>query len=185
MNLEKKTSRIEKQKQTNPFNQLSQIEWWGKGVQFQCQGSGKCCTSHGEYGFVFLSLDDRKRMAKFLNIAASAFTRKYCERNEQGAWHLIERKESPDCMFFNSKGKSCSVYEARPTQCRTWPFWPEVMKAKTWNKEVLSFCPGIGKGPLHSGTKISNVLHQQRQNEVSMLNEGAVSSREKREKVNK
>ena len=39
-------------------------EWWREGVQFQCQGSGKCCTSHGQYGFVYLTPADRKRIAE-------------------------------------------------------------------------------------------------------------------------
>lgn len=133
-------------------------EWWREGVRFQCQGSGKCCTSHGEYGFVFLNLEDRKRLAKFLQINTSAFTKKYCE-NANGGWRLKEDGKNPDCQFL--KDKRCTVYEGRPSQCRTWPFWPEVMNAKTWSKEVMSFCPGVGKGPVVSGNKIEGILRQQ------------------------
>lgn len=137
---------------------LSKDEWWQKGIRFECQGSGKCCTSHGEYGFVFLTLEDRKRFAKFFKISSSAFTKKYCEKTDD-TWHLKEDPKNPDCMFL--KNKRCSTYEARPDQCRTWPFWPEVMKAKSWSKDVASFCPGVGKGRLVSGKEIEDSLREQ------------------------
>ncbi|MFN7825465.1 MAG: YkgJ family cysteine cluster protein [Pseudobdellovibrionaceae bacterium] len=142
------------------------MTWWKDGVRFECQGSGKCCTSHGEYGFVFLTLDDRRRMAKHLGISTSAFTRKYCE-NKNGVFHLLEDPKNTDCMFL--KNKKCSIYDARPTQCRTWPFWPEVMNAKTWKKEVMSFCPGVGKGPVISAEKIEKALKEQQRSEDQIL----------------
>lgn len=137
-------------------------EWWRKGVQFSCTGSGKCCTSHGEYGFVYLNLDDRQRFAKHFKMRTSDFTRKYCAKTG-GIWHLKENPEDPNCMFL--KGKSCGVYEGRPTQCRTWPFWPEVMNAKTWKDEVKAFCPGVGRGPVISAESIERQLKEQIESE--------------------
>lgn len=132
-------------------------KFYENGLRFECQGSGKCCTSHGEFGFVFLTLDDRRRFAKHLGLSTALFTKKYCDYNEeQQAWHLIERSDNPDCMFL--KNKRCSVYEARPTQCRTWPFWPEVMNAKSWKSEVASFCPGVGKGRLWPKSEIEKIM---------------------------
>ena len=137
-------------------------KWWREGVKFQCQGSGKCCTSHGEFGFVFLSREDRVRFAKHFNMSLTDFTKKYCRRKD-GKYHLFERPENQDCIFL--KGKSCSVYEARPTQCRTWPFWPEVMPAKAWSQHVANFCPGVGKGPLIHFEKIEANLKEQIESE--------------------
>ena len=137
-------------------------EWWREGVRFECTGSGKCCTSHGEFGFVYLTLEDRQRFAKHLKISTSAFTRKHCEKSG-GIWHLKEDPKNPDCMFL--KGKGCGVYEARPTQCRTWPFWPEVMSAKAWAKDVKAFCPGVGKGNVISGQDIERQLRDQLESE--------------------
>ena len=137
-------------------------EWWRKGVRFECTGSGKCCTSHGEFGFVYLSLEDRQRFAKYFKIRTSDFTRKYCEKSG-GIWHLKEDPKNPDCLFL--KGKSCGVYDARPTQCRTWPFWPEVMNAKAWAKDVKAFCPGVGRGPLIPSEKIEAQLREQIESE--------------------
>jgi len=51
------------------------------------------------------------------------------------------------CRFLDPVTKKrCLVYEARPAQCRTWPFWPENMNARAWDREVVAFCPGVGKG---------------------------------------
>lgn len=135
---------------------MSTLEKFYKdGLRFECQGSGKCCTSHGEYGFVFLTPEDRTRFAIYFNMRRSEFTKKYCDRTN-GVWHLKENPKNPDCMFLD--GKRCSVYKARPSQCRTWPFWNEVMSAKKWAKDVASFCPGVGKGKLWSAEEIEAVL---------------------------
>jgi Fe-S-cluster containining protein len=105
-------------------------------------------------------------MAQHFNISTSAFTKKYCERY-RGAWHLIEDSKNPDCMFL--KNKSCSIYEARPTQCRTWPFWPEVMNSKSWAKDVVSFCPGVGKGKLISAEVINKNIKLQSDAESNIV----------------
>ncbi len=147
---------------------IEKKEWWADGVRFQCQGSGKCCTSHGEYGHVFLTKEDRQRFAKYFKMSSSAFTRKYCVKY-YGAWKLKDREGNYDCIFLENK--RCGTYEARPTQCRTWPFWPEVMNAKTWKKEVMSFCPGVGKGPVITADKIRPQLLDQERTEAAILKE--------------
>ncbi|MBY0369865.1 YkgJ family cysteine cluster protein [bacterium] len=129
--------------------------FWKKGLRFECQGSGKCCVSRGGYGFVYLSQRDRTRLARHLEMPTRLFTRTYCTKTD-GWWHLKDM-EGP-CQFL--KGKRCSVYEARPIQCRTWPFWPENLKPKVWNEEVASFCPGVGKGRLHSAAEIRAQVRQ-------------------------
>lgn len=132
------------------------------GIKFECQGSGKCCTSHGEYGFVFLTLEDRQRMAKHLRLSTQKFTKTYCEKTS-GYFHLREDMTNPDCLFLVKK--RCSVYVARPTQCRTWPFWPEVLNAKTWSTDVANFCPGVGKGKTHSTATIEKAAQEQTRSE--------------------
>lgn len=145
--------------------------FYKNGLKFECQGSGKCCTSHGEYGFVFLTLNDRQRIAKHLKISTLQFTKSYCQKNK-GLFHLREDLGNPDCLFL--KNKRCSIYSARPTQCRTWPFWPEVLNAKTWSKDVASFCPGVGKGPLHSKEKIHQTMLEQYEAERKLLKESKI-----------
>lgn len=121
---------------------MKKQKWWQEGVRFECQGSGKCCVSHGGYGYVWLTKEDRRRMAAHLGMTPALFTKTYCEK-ENDIWKL---KDGPTAACPFLRDRKCGVYEARPTQCRTWPFWPEVMEARRWNQEVASFCPGVGKG---------------------------------------
>jgi len=130
-----------------------QGEWWSKGVKFECTGSGKCCVSREEYGYVYLTLKDRQRLASYFKSPTRKFTREYCT-SEDGLFYLKDFTRS--CRFL--QGTRCGVYEARPAQCRTWPFWPENMKAKNWTKEVASFCPGVGKGKLYGADEIRELL---------------------------
>lgn len=141
-------------------------KWWESGVRFQCQGSGGCCISRGEYGFVFMTDFDRKRMAEVLGVSTAEFTETYCDQTN-GAYHLKEDLKRPECMFL--KKNRCSVYEGRPTQCRTWPFWPEVMGAKAWKKEVVQFCPGAGKGELIPAERIRQQMKEQQKSEDQLI----------------
>ena len=47
---------------------------------------------------------------------------------------------SHDCIFFDREKGGCSVYEARPKQCRTFPFW-DYFKHRV--DELKRECPGI------------------------------------------
>ena len=136
-------------------------KWWETGIRFECQGSGRCCVSRGSYGFVYVTIHDRRALAAHLKICTASFTKKFCER-EQGIWKLRDFKES--CRFLEG-GNRCGVYEARPTQCRTWPFWPETMSAKSWAKEVAAYCPGVGKGRVWSKAEIEKALGLQKKSE--------------------
>ena len=96
-------------------------------------------------------------MAQSLGLSTYEFTKTYCTTTD-GVSHLIDGEDG-HCQFL--KNKRCTAYEGRPTQCRTWPFWPETMDAKVWQKEVASFCPGVGKGPLISPEEIKKQIEEQ------------------------
>ncbi len=104
-----------------------------------------------------MTIEDRRRMARVLKISTSAFTRRYC-RKQFDVWRLKNAKTAA-CLFL--KNGKCEVYKGRPTQCRTWPFWPENMNAKVWDKEIAAFCPGVGKGRRRSPQEIEKVLKEQ------------------------
>lgn len=140
-------------------------KWWEEGIRFECQGSGNCCLSRGQYGYVYLTQTDRKKMSESLGLTLQDFTKKYCEFSD-GLFHLKNDSESEECLFL--KKNRCTVYSARPTQCKTWPFWPENMNAKSWNKEVKSFCPGVGKGPIVPASQIREALNEQVLSETEM-----------------
>jgi len=137
-------------------------KWWDDGVRFACQGSGRCCVSRGAYGYVYLTLEDRRRLARILGLPTARFTRLYCARTD-GLFHL--RDEGPDCRFLEQN--RCAVYEARPTQCRTWPFWPENMNARAWTA-IAAYCPGVGKGRRVPRERIEAILVEQRRSTAQL-----------------
>ena len=133
---------------------MEKAKFWEDGIRFECQGTGRCCTSRGENGYVYFTEEDRSRMARVLGMDLREFTRTYLGETDDGIYYL--RNPEDDCVFL--KGTRCSVYEGRPTQCRTWPFWPENMNAKTWNEEVATFCAGVGKGRVVRAEEIDRIL---------------------------
>ena len=138
-----------------------------KGVRFECQGSGNCCVSRGSYGFVYLSDIDLNRFSKYFKISIKKFKEKYCQITD-GFIHLSEKyKINGNCIFL--KDKKCTVYNSRPTQCRTWPFWNENMNAKVWNEDIAINCPGIGKGKLIKSKTIKRFLKEDLKNEDSII----------------
>ena len=131
--------------------------FWEEGLRFECQQSGVCCTSRGEFGFVYLLDSDVERLAKHLGLGKEDFVRDYCDQTD-GFIHL--NNPELDCGFLR-EGR-CGVYAARPEQCRTWPFWPENLKSqKAWNRDVLMDCVGAGQGRLHTKAEIQAILARQ------------------------
>jgi Fe-S-cluster containining protein len=106
---------------------------------------------------VYLSFNDRRRLATHFGISTAEFTEKYVEK-EDGMYQLKYR--DADCPFL--AGSQCSVYEARPWQCRTWPFWPENMDSRVWENEVRSTCPGVGRGRLYTAEEIDEILRKKK-----------------------
>ncbi len=102
--------------------------------------AGNCCI--GESGYIWITEKEINVLAMHLNITQEELRIKYL--NKISYKHSIkEVKLSEDnfaCVFFNLEKRQCSIYEARPTQCRTFPFW-EYFKKNT--KEVYEECPAI------------------------------------------
>jgi Fe-S-cluster containining protein len=55
-----------------------------------------------------------------------------------------------DCVFFDGEARKCTVYDARPRQCRTWPFWDSNLRSEKDWQHTCEVCPGSGKGKLYS-----------------------------------
>lgn len=131
-------------------------KWWKKGVQFECQGCGACCISHGEFSYVYVNRSERKKMAQHLGLTTADFNKKFC-LSEDGFYWLTSNKANQACIFLQD-GK-CRVYEVRPFQCRSWPFWGEVMSnEKNWRENAKKNCPGIGQGKNFNLEEIDSLL---------------------------
>jgi len=127
--------------------------FYKEGIRFECQGDGKCCVTRGRYGYVYLSFSDRRRLATHFSMSTTEFTAMFTNKVD-GLYEL--NYHGKDCPFLQNN--RCQVYEARPWQCRTWPFWPENMNSTVWEKEVISWCPGAGKGRLYTAEEIEDIL---------------------------
>lgn len=117
-------------------------EWWEREfLRFECQsGCVKCCVSPG---VIYFDEEDIERAAVFLGVPVSAFKTDYLVR-EYGRW-MIEVTENERCPFLAFNG--CRIHDAKPRQCRTYPFWRENLATpKRW-QATGQRCPGIGAGP--------------------------------------
>lgn len=99
---------------------------------------GKCCI--GESGYIFLNINEIKKIAKFLNMDFETFTMKYI-RKVGDRYSLIEKNHTSGkaCIFFDDI-KKCSIYDVRPQQCRTFPFWDSF---KNNPNGACRECPGV------------------------------------------
>lgn len=111
-------------------------------MRFECQaGCTKCCE---QQGFVYLTEDDIARLAAYLKMDAGDFEKRYVFRTKNLRRLRVPRHAQ--CEFL--EGGGCSVHVAKPTQCRTFPFWPELVDhRRAWHK-TAAWCPGIGRGEL-------------------------------------
>lgn len=113
-----------------------------KGLRFQCvPGCTKCCEVEG---WVYITERDLKRIARYLGISPAAFERKYVYRTRHRL--RLRKPRGSQCHFLTETG--CSVHPVKPTQCRLFPFWPELVADRDVWVETGKSCPGIGMGPL-------------------------------------
>ena len=141
--------------------------WYADGLNFTCSQCGNCCT--GGPGYVWISRQEIVRLAEFLKITPQETVEKYC-RKEGGRFSLTEFRNAAglyDCVFLKEEKvrvpapggatgetvvqtrRRCTVYEVRPLQCRTWPFWPENLWSKnTWDHAARR-CHGMNHGHRH------------------------------------
>jgi Fe-S-cluster containining protein len=136
--------------------------WFAEGLRFTCTGCGSCCT--GASGSVRLSDNDIDRLAKHLRLQPGRFVRQYT-RTVRGERRPIDAPGSSECIFLRSK--ACSVYEARPTQCRTFPWWRENLRDEESWREAASSCEGIDHpaAPLILADEIMEQLRLDESNE--------------------
>jgi len=122
-------------------------------LPFECTACGKCCKTKGN---VYMNPEEHEAAAVLLEISKEAFVQQYAshtliEASRDGNEHVWLRladhpsatedeneliDESRGCIFLQ-EDNTCRIYEARPIQCSTYPFWPNILASrKAWNDEV-------------------------------------------------
>lgn len=118
--------------------------WYRDGLRFQCTQCGNCCT--GAPGVVWVNEEEIAEIAKALDKPIGEI-RLMHTRSYRGGISLTEFANG-DCTFLDPKTRGCTVYSARPRQCRTWPFWNSNLHSeRAWNESSRD-CPGMGQGEL-------------------------------------
>jgi Fe-S-cluster containining protein len=93
-------------------------------------------------------------MAGALGIDAAEFKCLYVWR-KYGKLSLRERSNY-DCCFLR-RGR-CLIYSARPSQCRTFPFWPDILSSEAAWERFAASCPGMNDGFFHDRREIEAYL---------------------------
>ena len=106
--------------------------------RFDCHRCGHCCrVGHGR---VWIEEAELPHLAAARSMSAEAFTQ----------WHVVRvgrrlsLREGPNGSCSLLEGLSdCSVYESRPEQCRSFPFWPAILDGGDALLAASDYCPGI------------------------------------------
>lgn len=130
--------------------------WYHAGLRFKCTMCGHCCT--GAPGFVWVNDDEIGAIAQFLNEPLDQ-TRELRTRIVERGRSLREKADG-DCVFYD-KQAGCTIYPARPGQCRTWPFWASNLATPNDWQRTCDVCPGSGQDdliPVEEITRRLNVI---------------------------
>lgn len=100
---------------------------------------GNCCI--GESGYIWINQNEAFEISKFLNLSFDLF----CEKFTYKVKYKMSLKEKKyysgyACVFFDFEKRQCSIYDVRPSQCRSFPFWDYY---KNNVSEVIEECPAI------------------------------------------
>lgn len=104
--------------------------------------AGNCCI--GESGYIWINKTEMLTLSQHLKIDLDELKEEYL-RKVSYKYSIKEKKLGTNnfaCTFFDLQKRQCSIYEARPVQCRTFPFWDYF---KNNEQEVFDECPAIKK----------------------------------------
>lgn len=124
--------------------------WYHEGLHFECSQCGDCCS--GEPGFVWVDEQEIAALASHMEMEVDQFERKFVR--QVGAQKSLVEYPDGDCIFLDPETRGCSVYQHRPAQCRTWPFWNSNLRNRRAWKETCELCPGSGTGRLYTLSEI-------------------------------
>jgi Fe-S-cluster containining protein len=143
------------EKLTNDQSEHDRL-WYQGGLRFECTQCGNCCSGPTT-GYVWVDEDEIHRMAVAFGMGDDlpAFERKFVRR--VGTRKSLVEYSDGDCIFLDPKTRGCMLYDARPRQCRSWPFWDSNLSSpKSWARAATG-CPGCNQGRLYSLSEIGRL----------------------------
>ena len=140
--------------------------WFADGLRFSCSQCGNCCT--GGPGYVWITRREIVSLAEHLGLTPMQVIRRFCRK--VGRQFSLKEIKNPrtggfDCIFIKElpafgnahARRICSVYAARPLQCRTWPFWEgNLATRKAWHHASRT-CLGMNSGRFFTRRQIEKL----------------------------
>ncbi|MCG3135886.1 MAG: hypothetical protein HMLKMBBP_03662 [Planctomycetes bacterium] len=118
--------------------------WYRDGLRFSCHRCGNCCVGQGSV--VVVNDREVEALARSRGMTVAAFRAAHT-RDSFGDTVLVDRADgSCEWLERGADGKtSCRVHDAKPDQCRSYPFWPRVLRSpESWRAEGAK-CRGIAE----------------------------------------
>ncbi|MEE2902518.1 MAG: YkgJ family cysteine cluster protein [Myxococcota bacterium] len=129
------------------------------GRRFSCTQCGHCCLKDG---LVYLHTEELTQMAAHLKMTQEVFRTTFrVEYDPASEQPVLLAKEGKGCPLLDDKLR-CRVHAVKPSQCRTFPFWSELLDDEdAWN-EARQDCPGMDSptGRLYSPEEIRKIRDQ-------------------------
>ncbi|KAJ1448692.1 hypothetical protein M885DRAFT_538264, partial [Pelagophyceae sp. CCMP2097] len=118
----------------------------GPAPRFKCTACGQCCSrSWSDGGGVTANAEDLETLARGLGSTVDDLHEDglvAADGDGGGELSFVEQSDgSRRCTFL--RGKLCSVHESRPTQCRTYPWWPHKLESREAWLDEGKRCEGV------------------------------------------
>jgi len=106
---------------------------------------------------VWVTVEEQQQIARALGFADARlpcrYVRRVCFRTS------LTEQPNGDCVFLHRTGDRayCRIYEVRPMQCRTWPFWKINLKSPEHWAAAAATCPGMNQGAFFEASRIEEI----------------------------
>ena len=123
-------------------------EFYKQGLCFECQKDcSKCCG--GSPGYVWLNEENIQDISEHLKISEDEFFNNYTKQVGENISLIDLEEDNWNCIML--KDGKCTIYEKRPLQCRTYPFWHQNLISKPVWEERKRLLPRYRqRSTLHS-----------------------------------
>jgi len=131
------------------------MSWYEDGLRFACRRCGNCCTGKGTY--VDVGPQEIAALARATAMTPEDFRERHTI-TRHGKTVLLDTGDAGDCEWLvrdEDGGSTCRVHAATPDQCRSYPFWPRLLRTRTaWEAEGAT-CRGIGQGEVIAADEVA------------------------------
>jgi hypothetical protein len=117
-----------------------------------------------EPGYVFMTIDEMTAMADHLGQRLPDFRSSFdIEWDASMKRWAIDATSGRGCPLL-TEDLRCSVHPVKPAQCRTFPFWRELLGDEESWEAAKKYCPGMDapKGRVYSAKEIERIRDEER-----------------------